>query len=116
MIVWIDAQLSPQLAPWLSDTFEVEAIAIRDLGHRDSEDEAIFRAAGEQGAVIMTKDRDFSELVARLGQPPQIIWITCGNTSTARMQEILRSAFPSALELLRAGEPLIEISTQKASV
>jgi predicted nuclease of predicted toxin-antitoxin system len=61
VIVWIDAQLSPRLAQWLSDSFEVEAVAIRDLGHRDSEDEAIFRAAGEQGAVIMTKDRDFSE-------------------------------------------------------
>ena len=31
MIYWIDAQLPPQLANWLSETFKVEAYALRDL-------------------------------------------------------------------------------------
>ncbi len=50
------------------------------------------------------------ELVNRLGSPPQIIWLTCGNTSNARLQEILDATFLEALELLRAGEVLVEIS------
>lgn len=76
MIVWIDAQLSPQLANWLSDTFKIQAVPVRDLGYSDAEDEEVFESARDRGAIIMTKDRDFAELVARLGPPPQILWIT----------------------------------------
>ena len=31
MIVWIDAQLSPALAPWLVEQFGVEALSVRYL-------------------------------------------------------------------------------------
>ncbi len=58
----------------------------------------------------MTKDSDFVDLVDRLGEPPQIIWLTCGNTSNARLREILSSVLSEALELLRSGEKLVEIS------
>ncbi len=58
----------------------------------------------------MTKDSDFADLVDRLGKPPQIIWLTCGNTSNARLREILSVVLPEALELLCSGETLVEIS------
>ncbi len=32
MNIWIDAQLPPTLAGWLNATFEVNAVALRDLG------------------------------------------------------------------------------------
>jgi len=108
--VWLDAQLSPALASWVSTTFDVEATAVRDLGLRDAEDPAIFEAARKAQAVVMTKDRDFIELLERSGAPPQVILITAGNTSNARMRDILSRAFPTALELIRSGEPLVEIS------
>lgn len=57
----------------------------------------------------MTKDSDFVDLVDRLGSPPQIIWLTCGNTSNARLQEILSKTLPEAVNLLRTGETLVEI-------
>jgi hypothetical protein len=38
MIIWIDAQLSPALAPWIETTFGVEARALRELGLRDATD------------------------------------------------------------------------------
>lgn len=110
MKIWIDAQLSPALAAWMSSNFDVEAIPVRDLGMRDSEDPEIFRAACDAQAVVMTKDRDFLDLLERFGTPPQILWITSGNTSNARIRQILQAALADALELLRAGEPLVEIS------
>ena len=58
----------------------------------------------------MTKDNDFLVLLERHGPPPQVVWLTCGNTSNARLRQILQTAFPQALELLKQGEPLIEIS------
>ena len=110
MILWIDAQLSPALARWLSDTFDVTAHAVRDLGLREAKDLPIFHAAREVGAVIMSKDSDFVLLLERLGPPPQILWVTCGNTSNARLREVLRKSFPEARARLEQGEPLVEIS------
>ena len=108
--IWIDAHLSPAIATWITRTFGVTAVALRDLELRDAEDPEIFEAAKAQGVIFMTKDSDFVDLVGRLGAPPQIIWLTCGNTSNARLREILASVLPTALELLRSGEQLVEIS------
>lgn len=110
MIIWVDAHLSPAIATWITSTFGVEAIALRDLGLRDAEDTEIFEAAKAQEAIVITKDSDFVDLVDRLGAPPQIIWLTCGNTSNARLREILRETLSRAIELLVAGEILVEIS------
>ncbi len=109
MIVWIDAQLSPDLAPWLCGTFGVEAIAVRDLGLRDASDAEIFRRARERDAVILTKDADFVRLLEIQGPPPRVLWVTCGNTSNARLQAILTTALPRARIVLESGEPLVEI-------
>ncbi len=73
MILWLDAQLSPRLARWIEETFEVECFHIRDLGLRDAEDPDIFQKARGAGAVVMTKDEDFMRLVERNGSPPQVI-------------------------------------------
>lgn len=108
--IWIDAHLSPMIAIWIADTFGVTAVALRDIGLRDAEDPEIFEVAKAQGAIFMTKDRDFVDLVDRLGAPPQIIWLTCGNTSNARLREMLSATLLEALELLQSGEKLVEIS------
>jgi len=42
MKIWIDAQLPPTLARWLSKTFDVETTALRELGLRDAKDVEIF--------------------------------------------------------------------------
>ncbi|NJL41283.1 MAG: DUF5615 family PIN-like protein [Leptolyngbyaceae cyanobacterium RM2_2_4] len=110
MTIWVDAHLSPAIATWITSTFGITALALRDIGLRDAEDPEIFEAAKAQRVIFMTKDSDFVNLVDRLGSPPQIIWLTCGNTSNARLREILSATLPEALDLLRAGEALVEIS------
>lgn len=87
MIVWLDAQLSPALAPWIESTFGVESYALRDLGLREATDEEIFQAAKAAGAALMTKDSDFVKMHHLRGAPPQIIWLTCGNTSNNYLSE-----------------------------
>jgi len=108
--VWIDAQLSPLVAEWLRRTFAVYAACVRDLGFRDAVDVAIFMAAREADAVVLSKDRDFVDLLERLGPPPRVLWLTCGNTSNTRLFAILQDAWPKAVALLQSGEPLVEIS------
>jgi predicted nuclease of predicted toxin-antitoxin system len=109
MIIWVDAQLSPVIAPWLAENFSVSAHALRGLGLRDATDRVIFAAARSAAAVVMTKDSDFVRLLEELGPPPQVIWLTCGNTSNARLKQILSKALPQAIILLESGEPLVEI-------
>ncbi|MDX2252859.1 MAG: DUF5615 family PIN-like protein [Nitrospira sp.] len=110
MKIWVDAQLSPVIAQWLSSTYGIEAMAVRDLRLRDAQDRNIFVSAREAQAVILTKDRDLPDLVMRHGAPPQILWLTCGNTSNARLKTILTKAWPTAVSLLNTGEQIVEIS------
>ena len=110
MTIWIDAQLSPAIAAWISQNFSVDAIALRDIGLRDADDADIFAAARAVHAVVMTKDSDFVSLLDRLGPPPQVIWVTCGNTSNARLGQILLATLAEAITLLKNGERLVEIT------
>lgn len=109
MKFWIDAQLSPALAPWLSTTFAVEAFSIQRLGFRDASDKRIFFAARAEKAIVITKDQDFVQLLNQLGPPPKVVWVTCGNVSNAQMRDILRQDFQSTLLLLQQGKSLVEI-------
>ena len=111
MKLWIDAQLSPALAAWITENFsDIEATAVRDLGLREAEDKVIFFSAQSANAAVMTKDSDFVELQQRYGAPPKIIWVTCGNTSDMRLKSILLASLHEAVDLLEAGEILVEIT------
>jgi predicted nuclease of predicted toxin-antitoxin system len=111
MIIWVDAQLSPRTARWISANFPVTAQAVRDLGLRDASDEDIFAAARAVGAIVLTKDSDFIRLLEQQGSPPKVLWLTCGNTSDAALQQILERHLSTALNLLNAGENLVEIGS-----
>jgi predicted nuclease of predicted toxin-antitoxin system len=110
LIIWIDAQVSPAIAPWITATFRIESHAVRELGLHHVKDIQIFQAARDANVVVLTKDSDFISLIDRFGSPPQILWITCGNTSNAHLKRILKDGLPKALDLLRQGERLVEIS------
>ena len=89
MKIWLDAQLSPAVASWMETNFPIEsAFAVQsDPELRRLKDHEIFSRAGTAGASVMTKDRDFVEMIERLGPPPAVIWITCGNTSNRNLGE-----------------------------
>jgi predicted nuclease of predicted toxin-antitoxin system len=110
LIIWVDAQLSPALAPWITKQFGIDAASLRYLGSVRAIDSDIFNAARNAGAVVMTKDADFVVLLERFGPPPHVLWVRCGNTSNARMREVLIETLPSSLSLIEAGEALVEIT------
>lgn len=109
MIIWVDAQLSPAIASWIQLSFGIKAKSARELGLRDATDRQIFMAARAGGAIVMTKDSDFAVLVSQLGAPPQIIWVTCSNTSNAHLRRILSKTLLQALDVLASGERIVEI-------
>ena len=109
-MIWVDAHLSPALAKWISTQIGHPAQSVRDLGLRNAKDKDIFAAARQASAIVMTKDADFAEMVGRLGPPPAVIWLTCGNTSNASLRAILSGTLPRAIELIARGDALVEIS------
>lgn len=105
----IDAQLSPNLAIWIKEHFEIDCFSVGYLGYRDASDVDIFFKARELDAIVLTKDEDFVKLLHQHGSPPRIIWLTCGNTSNVRMREILNTFLKTAFQILETNE-IVEIS------
>lgn len=109
-MIWVDAHLSPGLAAWITAELGEAAHSLRDIGLRGAKDKDIFATARQAKAIVMTKDADFVEMVDRLGPPPYVIWLTCGNTSNAALRILLQTTLPRALQLIRQGDALVEIS------
>lgn len=72
-------------------------------------DEEIFNAARLANVALITKDRDLVDLVQKLGSPPQIIWVRCGNSSNQNLIRVFQATFQDCLELIDAGEEIVEI-------
>ncbi len=110
MEIWLDAQLPPSLAGWISEELNLNCRAVRDLGLRDAADFEIFQQARAAKAIVMTKDRDFVELLYQHGPPPYVIWLTCGNTSNQNLRTICANQLSIAIQMLQSGSELVEIS------
>ncbi|MCP5225668.1 MAG: DUF5615 family PIN-like protein [Thauera sp.] len=62
MIFWVDAQLPPSLAPWLTERFGVEASSMRFLGLRDAEDLEIFERLFVDAIALLHAGESIVEL------------------------------------------------------
>jgi len=110
VILWLDAQLPPGLAPWLTQTFGLKAYSASYLGTRDADDLKLWDAARAASVVLVSKDRDFVDLVKRLGPPPQVLWVTCGNITNACLREVFARAFDQLKTFLEQGVDVVELS------
>lgn len=112
--IWLDMQLSPQLANWISNTFSIKTMSFYGLGFNTEKDETIFLKAKTLANVfILTKDRDFAELQDRLKSPPKVILLKTGNCSNLQTKTILKEYLPYALnELINTTTEIIEIKQE----
>ena len=115
LLIWVDAQLPPVLARWIEDPEHVQAVHVSEIGLLSAEDPEIFERARSAGAIVMTKDEDFVQLQERRGVPPQLVWVTCGNISNPQLKLLVLSRWEQTVELLRSGEPLVEINGGRSS-
>ncbi len=87
--VWIDAQLPPALARWLSAERSVDAVHVYELGMHKDTDWAIFSAARKSGVLVVTKDDDFVKLLGQHGPPPKVLWVRTGNVSNVELRRMM---------------------------
>jgi len=110
MKFWVDAQPSPGFAHWLADRWQVKVVPVREIGLRDASDRQIYEEAKTAGAIVITKDSDFIELSQRLGPPPQIVWVTCGNVSEHALRSIFERRRTEILAGLDGSARVVEVS------
>ena len=90
MKLLFDQNLSFELCHQLNDLFP-DSEQVRLAGLDRAEDASIWQHAAEHHFVLVTLDADFAELAALRGPPPKVIWLRCGNQSTATMEALLRN-------------------------
>jgi len=110
--LWLDNHLPPALASWMRAALDVECFPIRELDLHRASDIDIFMAARSAGALVVTKDADFAALVGQHGPPPQVVLVTCGNTSNVRLREVVEAGWATVRIMLERGEPLVELGEQ----
>lgn len=108
--IWVDAQLPPALTRWLRSLGEPWAYHVAELSLLSADDRDIFSLAREHGAIVVTKDSDFVLLQERLGSPPAIVWLTCGNVANRDLKALIERTWPGVRNLLAAGETVVEVS------
>lgn len=106
---YLDAQLPPSLAGWLRQECGWNVKHIFELDLTDCSDESIFKSIAHEGAVLLTKDIDFSRLMAEHGPPRRVIWLRCGNSSNKRLREWLAKRMPDNILRLTFSDSVIEV-------
>ena len=80
MKLLLDENLSRRIVPALQDAFPGSTQVVL-AGLERAADRTLREYAKVNDFVIVTKDDDFTDLLALLGYPPKIILLALGNTS-----------------------------------
>ncbi|MEP7143617.1 MAG: DUF5615 family PIN-like protein [Ferruginibacter sp.] len=98
---WIDMNLPPSLAAWLTDNFSVVAKSFVELNFQTTEDAEVFKEASLYSSVIVitTKDYDFVNISSEPGGRPRVLYLNIGNVTNKQLKEILRIHFSQALKI-----------------
>ena len=89
MKLLFDQNLSFRLCRALEDVFPGSS-QVQRLGLAEASDKALWEYAKSNGFVLVSLDADFAEMAALLGAPPKVIWLRCGNQTTAVVGRLLR--------------------------
>jgi predicted nuclease of predicted toxin-antitoxin system len=110
-VFWLDHNLPKVLAAFIYNEYQLSAKSLLDLGFETQADEFIYAKAIEYSSniVIITKDKDFVQLLQHKGAPPKIIWITIGNCTNDQIKDLFIKHFSTAVTQLLTND-LVEIS------
>ena len=98
--IWTDTHVSPAIAKWLNEEFDVEAISFYKLDFHTETDYNIFMKAKENDVIFITKDKDYINLLATFKAPPYIILLRSGNLSNSELKKLLQRSLQKCLDLI----------------
>ena len=94
-----DQNLSPRLVSLVADQFP-DAVHVQLFGLAIATDVEVLEFAALEDLVIVTKDKDFADLVTSRGGGPRILWVMLGNVTTDQIAESILRGADSILRLL----------------
>jgi predicted nuclease of predicted toxin-antitoxin system len=86
-----------------------EAKHVLDLGLDEASDSVIWKYAGENHCVIVTKDEDFISLSLQPGAKNQLVWVRLGNCRTPALLAAFETALPKLTLVLQQGDRVVEL-------
>lgn len=90
MSLFFDQNLSRRLPARLTDLFPGSEHISTALPESAS-DREIWEYAAKNGLAVVTKDSDYRDMSSALGAPPKVVWLRIENTTTAKIEALLRS-------------------------
>lgn len=104
----VDEQLPPTLAIQLRADGH-EAVHIIEIGLAGGADARVWAEAARRGAVLVTKDADFTVHAFAGKSAPAILWIRLGNVTNRVLWAALKPRLPEIVAAFEAGEALVEV-------
>jgi predicted nuclease of predicted toxin-antitoxin system len=108
--IWIDMNLPATMKNWFSDLSGYPCLHFADLGFEVESDVAVLDRARGMGTIILTKDRDFADLISVRGAPPQVVWLRIGNATNRRLRLLVSPLVPRIVRFIESGAHLIEVA------
>lgn len=106
MKLLLDQCVPYRLGIWIAN-HGIENLHVEQLGMATASDTAVWSFAKEKGYYLVSKDKDFEELVIRKGAPPKLVWLHTGNTSTGQLIGVMEKHWPDILHFLEESEASI---------
>ncbi len=98
--IWTDTHISPAIAKWMNENFDVQATSFYKLNFHTESDYNIFMQAKEQGVIFLTKDKDYQTLLTTFKAPPYIIMLKRGNLTNADLKKVLKDCLQKCIDLI----------------
>ena len=108
-----DQNLAPRLVGRVATEFS-GSLHVRDLDLHAATDAEVLRVAAERDLVIVTKDKDFADIVTARSGGPKVLWLMLGNVSTDEIADSIRGAAASIERLLE--DPSVKVVQVAAGV
>ena len=104
----IDVQLPGKLADWLRAR-GFDAVHALELGLGQADDTALWKLAGGEERIMISKDEDFFILATRPGDEGRLLWLRMGNCRTGNLLMILEKRWPDIEQTLQEGQQIVEV-------
>ena len=104
----VDNQLPTALSAYLVSR-GLDCQHVTDVGLTEASDIEVWRYAGANDRIIISKDEDFFHLAGKPGPGARLIWVRLGNCRTHALLAAMERMWPRIEERLREGERVVEL-------
>ncbi|GAB5426751.1 MAG: hypothetical protein Devi2KO_02100 [Devosia indica] len=86
-----------------------ECVHMESLMPRYAADTTIARMANETGAVVVSRDADFAQLVRTGALNVPLVWVRLGNMRRAAIAATIEDRLPAIVKAIEAGQQIVTL-------